>query len=370
MLCLLSSSGMMISKRGGRRLVAQAFSTTIVHNNINSRLQQHQHLAPSFSYSALAASSTSTTPTSRGSSKSRSFRSPRPFSTKTRKPPAQRRRPFSTSTTDRSDEDLDSALNDILGDLMRDSDRSPHERRATPAAGIKTENSRPDPQTLQKDAGDTVDWTDREQLATSHPRWRELGVPQAVLDALAEKGITHFTPVQAQAMAPILARRDIIGRSRTGTGKTLAFGIPSMMRIMQRSIERKTRDPVSNIMKYGRLPSMLILCPTRELARQVQEELAHIAKQPPLNLETFVFHGGVSYDPQARALQQGVDVIVGTPGRIMDHLDRRNLDLSECDIVVLDEADEMLTMGFAEDVEVGLCFLARSSPRACRRSCR
>ena len=95
---------------------------------------------------------------------------------------------------------------------------------------------------------------------------------------------------------------------------------------------------------------MLILCPTRELARQVQEELDAVAK--PLGLFSQVFHGGVSYDPQARALRQGLDILVGTPGRVIDHLERGNLNLSECETVVLDEADEMLNMGFAEDVEV------------------
>ena len=98
------------------------------------------------------------------------------------------------------------------------------------------------------------------------------------------------------------------------------------------------------------MPSMIVLCPTRELAKQVGSELQDVCK--PLGLFSTVFHGGVSYDPQSRALRQGVDVVVGTPGRIMDHLDRGNLNLAECNVVVLDEADEMLNMGFAEDVEV------------------
>jgi len=377
MLSLLSSSGMILSKRAGRRCLAvQAFSTTTVQvrNNIHNRqpLQHHQNirLASSFSSSSLEASTTSTT--SRSSSNrsritSNSNRSSRSSSrsvattTGVSPPQAQRRRPFSTSSTDRPDEDLDAALNDILGDVIRDAEQPPYDDLDTPAAGTHMKGSRPVPKILQKDnpnnnnfemEDNSIDWKDPEQLSTSHPRWLELGMPQAMLDALSEKGITHFTPVQAQAMAPILARRDIIGRSRTGTGKTLAFGMPSVIRIVQRSIEQKTRDPVTHRMKRGRLPSMLVLCPTRELARQVQDELAYIAERPPMGLNTAVFHGGVSYDPQERALLQGVDIVVGTPGRIMDHLDRGNMDLSECDIVVLDEADEMLNMGFAEDVEV------------------
>jgi len=97
---------------------------------------------------------------------------------------------------------------------------------------------------------------------------------------------------------------------------------------------------------------MIILCPTRELARQVSEELSLVAQ--PMGLFVDVFHGGVSYEPQSRALRNGLDVLVGTPGRVIDHINRGNLDLSYCQIAVLDEADEMLNMGFAEDVETVL----------------
>ena len=217
-----------------------------------------------------------------------------------------------------------------------------------------------------------------------------MGVPQDIIDVLSHKGITHFTPVQAKAIRPVLAGRDVIGRSRTGTGKTLAFGIPSLMRLVDIAKANGNADVMrdgSIRMRKGRLPGMIVLCPTRELARQVGEELMAVCK--PLGLYSAVFHGGVSYEPQvsfdmyycyrhfetkfwihivthfifctpllillflqARNLRQGIDVIVGTPGRIMDHLDRGNLDLRECKTVVLDEADEMLNMGFAEDVEV------------------
>ena len=136
-----------------------------------------------------------------------------------------------------------------------------------------------------------------------------------------------------------------------GTGKTLAFGLPSLTRLVDICKEKGTRDE-NGRMRRGRKVSMVVLCPTRELARQVSDELESVAR--PLGLFVTVFHGGVSYDPQARALQSGIDVLVGTPGRVMDHMDRGNLDLSECNIVVLDEADEMLNMGFAEDVEVVL----------------
>lgn len=195
----------------------------------------------------------------------------------------------------------------------------------------------------------SVDFTDTQVLSTQNPRWVQAGLDPRVIDVLSEKGITTFTPVQGESFEPIVNGRDVTGRSRTGTGKTLAFGLPSLTRLVDITNDKGTRD-ANGRMQRGRKVSMLIMCPTRELARQVSDELAAVAR--PLGLFVEVFHGGVSYDPQSRALRNGIDVLVGTPGRIMDHMDRGNLDLSECNIVVLDEADEMLNMGFAEDVEV------------------
>ena len=165
---------------------------------------------------------------------------------------------------------------------------------------------------------------------------------------MSGKGITKLTPVQAEAFDPVFAGRDVIGRSRTGTGKTLAMGLPSIARIAKLSEENGEVNQAGR-RKPGRPPSMIVLCPTRELARQVQEELAEVAK--PYNLFTSVFHGGVSYEPQRRDLRRGVDIIVGTPGRVIDHKNNGDLDLSYCHVAVLDEADEMLNMGFADDVE-------------------
>lgn len=194
-----------------------------------------------------------------------------------------------------------------------------------------------------------VDYNDGELRSTSNPRWLAAGLDQGVIDVLSSKGITSLTPVQAEAFDPIMNRRDVIGRSRTGTGKTLAFGMPSLTRLVTFAIAKGNRDQASGRMKRGRNVAMIILCPTRELARQVSEELAQVAQ--PLGLFVECFHGGVAYGPQANALSSGIDVLVGTPGRIIDHMDRGNLDLCECDIAVLDEADEMLNMGFADDVE-------------------
>ena len=128
------------------------------------------------------------------------------------------------------------------------------------------------------------------------------GLNQDIIDILFEKGITHFTEVQGKAYKPVVAGRDVIDRSRTGTGKNLAFGLPAMTRLQniaeEKGAEEKDAVDSQGRRKRGRLPSMLILCPTRELSRQFQEELETVAK--PLGLFTDVFNGGVSYDPQVR----------------------------------------------------------------------
>eukprot|EP00520_Triparma_pacifica_P009176 CAMPEP_0118644434 /NCGR_PEP_ID=MMETSP0785-20121206/6946_1 /TAXON_ID=91992 /ORGANISM="Bolidomonas pacifica, Strain CCMP 1866" /LENGTH=763 /DNA_ID=CAMNT_0006536211 /DNA_START=168 /DNA_END=2459 /DNA_ORIENTATION=+ len=192
-----------------------------------------------------------------------------------------------------------------------------------------------------------LDLKNPEHLSTMNPQWLELGMSRSVIDVLSRKAITSFTPVQAEAFEPGINGRDIIGRSRTGTGKTLAFGLPALHRLQQLGAGRVNKEGKRAM--RGRKPSMIVLAPTRELARQVAEELTEIGK--PLNLDVALFHGGVSYDPQTRALRAGIDVLVATPGRVIDHLDRGNLDLSEVNVAVLDEADEMLNLGFANDVE-------------------
>mmetsp|Transcript_9688 Transcript_9688/g.14002 ORF Transcript_9688/g.14002 Transcript_9688/m.14002 type:complete len:881 (+) Transcript_9688:216-2858(+) len=224
-------------------------------------------------------------------------------------------------------DETEEAFDNILSDVMNEAKRGAEARHSIPDILIEEE----------------PDFTNAKFLSVTNPYWVNNGLDPLVVDVLSGKGISSFTPVQAEAFGPVLAGRDVIGRSRTGTGKTLAFGVPSVLRI------QKMLQESGGLKKRGRLPSMIVLCPTRELARQVQEEIELIAK--PLGLFSSVFHGGVSYDPQARDLRNGVDIVVGTPGRIIDHIERQNLILSECNIAVLDEADEMLNMGFAEDVE-------------------
>eukprot|EP00588_Corethron_pennatum_P011030 CAMPEP_0194270286 /NCGR_PEP_ID=MMETSP0169-20130528/4297_1 /TAXON_ID=218684 /ORGANISM="Corethron pennatum, Strain L29A3" /LENGTH=837 /DNA_ID=CAMNT_0039012281 /DNA_START=224 /DNA_END=2735 /DNA_ORIENTATION=+ len=197
-----------------------------------------------------------------------------------------------------------------------------------------------------------LDFGSMEVRNTSNPRYTEkMGIPKSIIDSLSARGITAFTPVQAEAFTPVLAGHDVIGRSRTGTGKTLAFGVPAITRLLRdrAPVEGGDDRRARGGRQPRRKPGILILCPTRELARQVSDELREVTKGIGATVD--VFYGGVSMDSQVRSLRKGLDVVVGTPGRIIDHLNRGNLDLSELRTAVLDEADEMLNMGFAEDVE-------------------
>lgn len=165
-------------------------------------------------------------------------------------------------------------------------------------------------------------------------RFYEFGLSDEVLTALSEMGFEEPTPIQKIALVPALKGRDIIGLAQTGTGKTAAFGIPI--------IERGARG-------RGRNPHAIVLAPTRELAVQVAQELNRIGKNR--GIVSVPIYGGQSIDRQLKSLQKGVDVVVGTPGRVIDHIRRKTLLLKDISIVVIDEADEMLNMGFIEDME-------------------
>ncbi len=163
--------------------------------------------------------------------------------------------------------------------------------------------------------------------------FKELGVSQNILEALRRKGFEQPTPIQKQAIPHMLAEKgDFVGMAQTGTGKTAAFGIPIIEKIDERS-------PT---------PQVLILAPTRELAIQVSEELNSLKGQKRLNI--IPIYGGQSMGLQLKHLKRGVDIVVGTPGRVMDHMRRGTLVLDRVKYVVLDEADEMLNMGFIDDV--------------------
>ncbi|MBA0814247.1 hypothetical protein Gohar_020087, partial [Gossypium harknessii] len=164
-----------------------------------------------------------------------------------------------------------------------------------------------------------------------------LGIAPEIVSALKNRGITKLFPIQRAVLEPAMQGRDMIGRAKTGTGKTLAFGIPIMDKIIRYNAKHGR----------GRNPMCLVLAPTRELAKQVEKEFHESAP----NLDTICVYGGTPISRQMRQLDYGVDVAVGTPGRIIDLLKRGALNLSEVQFLVLDEADQMLQVGFAEDVE-------------------
>ncbi len=172
--------------------------------------------------------------------------------------------------------------------------------------------------------------------------FRELGVLPEICDALERGGITTPFPIQEMTLSVALMGTDLIGQARTGTGKTLAFGIP----ILQRSVA--PGDPDYAEVPQGK-PQALVVAPTRELALQVSGDLALAGADRGLRVLTV--YGGVGYEPQLDALSAGVDVVVGTPGRLIDLCNRRSLDISHVHALVLDEADEMLDLGFLPDVE-------------------
>jgi superfamily II DNA/RNA helicase len=172
--------------------------------------------------------------------------------------------------------------------------------------------------------------------------FRELGVLPEICDALERAGIVTPFPIQEMTLSVALIGTDLIGQARTGTGKTLAFGIP----VLQRSVA--PHDPDYAEIPQGK-PQALIVAPTRELALQVSGDLALASVDRGLRVLTV--YGGVGYDTQLEALAAGVDIVVGTPGRLIDLMNRRALDISHVHALVLDEADEMLDLGFLPDVE-------------------
>ncbi|KAG2306586.1 hypothetical protein Bca52824_026334 [Brassica carinata] len=166
----------------------------------------------------------------------------------------------------------------------------------------------------------------------------DLGISPEIVKALSGRGIDKLFPIQKAVLEPAMQGRDMIGRARTGTGKTLAFGIPVIDKIIKFNAKHGR----------GKNPLCLVLAPTRELARQVEKEFRESAP----SLDTICLYGGTPIGQQMRELNYGVDVAVGTPGRIIDLMKRGALNLSEVQFIVLDEADQMLQVGFAEDVEV------------------
>ena len=165
-------------------------------------------------------------------------------------------------------------------------------------------------------------------------KFSDLGISEEILRAVEEMGYTQPSPIQEQAIPFILQGRDLIGQAQTGTGKTAAFAIP-IIDLVDAEFNK---------------PQAIILCPTRELAVQVEGEFQKLAKYHK-KINSVAIYGGESIDRQIRVLKKGVQIVVGTPGRVQDHINRGTLRLEDAGIIVLDEADEMLDMGFRDDIE-------------------
>ncbi|MDR2378868.1 MAG: DEAD/DEAH box helicase, partial [Bifidobacteriaceae bacterium] len=170
----------------------------------------------------------------------------------------------------------------------------------------------------------------------------DLGLPDNIVTAVADLGFVVPTAIQAAVVPALASGRDVAGEAQTGTGKTAAFGLPMLARI------QSDIDPDRRSASPG--PLALVLAPTRELALQLAGALQDYGRNTP-GLRVAAVYGGAPYGPQKRELEAGAQIVVGTPGRLADHLARGTFDLSNVRFLVLDEADEMLRMGFAEEVD-------------------
>jgi len=174
----------------------------------------------------------------------------------------------------------------------------------------------------------------------------ELGLSADILRAVSEQGYSEPTPIQAKAIPVVLEGHDVLAGAQTGTGKTAGFTLPLLQQLSEHK-PAKGKRPVR----------ALVLTPTRELAAQVGESVKTYGKHLPIR--SAVIFGGVKINPQIAALRQGVDIVVATPGRLLDHVNQKTLDLSQVDILVLDEADRMLDMGFIHDIRKVLALLPK-----------
>ncbi|XP_009993186.1 PREDICTED: nucleolar RNA helicase 2-like [Chaetura pelagica] len=182
--------------------------------------------------------------------------------------------------------------------------------------------------------------SEQEQEMTEEQKegaFSNFSISKGTVQLLQARGVTYLFPVQVKTFDPVYSGKDVIAQARTGTGKTFSFAIPLIEKLQGDSQERKR----------GRSPKVLVLCPTRELANQVAKDFKDITRK----LTVACFYGGTPYNGQIDLMRNGIDILVGTPGRIKDHLQNGKLDLTKVKHVVLDEVDQMLDMGFAEQVE-------------------
>ncbi|MGJ3507839.1 DEAD/DEAH box helicase [Enemella sp. A6] len=180
------------------------------------------------------------------------------------------------------------------------------------------------------------------------PGFEDLGVPHRLVRALRAQGITDPFPIQRATIPDAISGRDVLGRGRTGSGKTLGFGLPLLTRLTGRE-------------HLAKAPGAVVLVPTRELAMQVADVLSPLAREVGLSVQLVA--GGMAYAPQVRALERGVDVLVATPGRLIDLMNQGAADLSQVQIIVLDEADHMADLGFLPDVKTVLAAVPADGQR-------
>ena len=185
--------------------------------------------------------------------------------------------------------------------------------------------------------------------STAKPSFTALGLIPELLRAVAEQGYSEPTPIQLKAIPPILQRRDVMGAAQTGTGKTAGFALPLLQLLAPQA--NTSLSPARHPVR------VLILTPTRELAAQVEESVRTYGQHLPLR--STVVYGGVDIGPQMKALHAGVEILVATPGRLLDHLHQKSVNLSRVEFLVLDEADRMLDMGFIPDIKRILAVLPK-----------
>ncbi len=179
--------------------------------------------------------------------------------------------------------------------------------------------------------------TNTEEETETRKRYDESGIDERIIRAVSEKGFVYMSPIQEAAIPVMMAGKDLIGQAQTGTGKTAAFGIPLLQQV----------DPSNKHLQA------VVLCPTRELAMQAADDIRDFAKYM-FGVKVLSVYGGQDISRQIRALSAGVQIVVGTPGRVLDHIRRHTMKLKDVKVLVLDEADEMLDMGFREDIETVL----------------
>lgn len=180
-------------------------------------------------------------------------------------------------------------------------------------------------------------------------QFTDLGLKAEILRAVSEQGYDTPTPIQQQAIPAVMTGRDLMATAQTGTGKTAGFTLPILHRLASGPNDRLTR--------VSKTPRVLVLTPTRELAIQVEESVRTYGKHLPIN--SLAVFGGVGINPQIANLRRGIDILVATPGRLLDHVQQRTVDLSAIEIFVLDEADRMLDMGFIRDIRKIIALLPK-----------